>query len=55
MDLKEKTIKKDYVYRGLILNVRKDEAETADGQRVPREVVEHPGGPSSCPPGARSR
>ena len=30
MDLKEKTIKKDYVYRGLILNVRKDEAETAD-------------------------
>ena len=44
MDLKEKTIKKDYVYRGLILNVRKDEAETADGQRVPREVVEHPGG-----------
>ena len=27
MDLKEKTIKKDYVYQGLILNVRKDEAE----------------------------
>lgn len=44
MDLKEKTIKKEYVYQGLILNVRKDEAETADGQRVPREVVEHPGG-----------
>ena len=44
MDLKEKTISKEYVYHGLILNVRKDEAETADGQRVPREVVEHPGG-----------
>ncbi len=41
---KEKTIQKNYVYNGRIINVRSDEAELADGTRVPREVVEHPGG-----------
>ncbi len=44
MELKEKTIRKDYKFNGAIINVRVDDAETADGQEVKREVVEHPGG-----------
>jgi len=44
MELKEKTLKKEYVYEGRIINVRSDTAEQPDGLIVPREVVEHPGG-----------
>lgn len=43
-DLTEKTLKKKYIYHGQILTVREDEAQMPDGQIVPREVVEHPGG-----------
>lgn len=44
MDLKEKQLSADYKFRGHIINVRVDEAEMPDGQKVAREVVEHPGG-----------
>jgi len=44
MELNEKTLKKEYVYEGRIINVRSDTAEQPDGLIVPREVVEHPGG-----------
>lgn len=44
MELWEKTLKKTYMYRGKIINVRKDEAQLADGQKAIREVVEHTGG-----------
>lgn len=44
MQLKEKTVQKNYVYRGKIINVRRDDAERPDGRPCVREVVEHPGG-----------
>ena len=44
MDLEEKQIRKIYVYRGRILNVRNDDAQLSNGKIVSREVVEHIGG-----------
>ena len=43
-EMAEKTLTKQLIYDGAIIKVRKDTAETADGQTVNREVVEHPGG-----------
>ncbi len=42
--LKEKTIKKEVVYDGHIIQVRKDEVELHDGSKADRELVIHPGG-----------
>jgi len=39
----EKTVKRNVVYSGHIINVRRDDALTADGLPCVREVVEHPG------------
>ena len=47
MDLKERTVKVNYVYRGKIVNLRCDEAALPDGRPCKREMVEHPGGPAS--------
>ncbi len=44
MELTEKTIRKNYVYRGKIISVRADDALRADGGPCKRELVEHPGG-----------
>lgn len=44
MDAIEKTVKENYIYRGKILNLRRDEIETADGSPAIREIVEHNGG-----------
>ena len=44
MELTEKTIRKNYVYRGKIVNLRCDDAELPDGNPCLREIVEHPGG-----------
>lgn len=44
MDLKEKTIRKIYAYRGKIINLRSDDVELPDGSISTREVVEHSGG-----------
>ena len=41
---KEQPLKQEYKYQGHIIKVRLDEAKTPDGEIVPREVVEHPGG-----------
>ena len=46
MDLKERTVKVNYVYRGKIVNLRCDEAALPDGRPCKREMVEHPGGAS---------
>jgi ADP-ribose pyrophosphatase len=46
MDNFEKTVSKNYVYRGRIINVRSDEAELPNGKKCLREVVEHSGGAS---------
>lgn len=45
-DLTEKTVRKNYVYRGKILTVRNDDALRPDGKPCKREIVEHPGGTS---------
>ena len=44
MNLEEKQLSKEYVYRGKIINVRKDKALLPNGNISTREVIEHPGG-----------
>ncbi len=44
MNLEEKIVKKNYIYEGRIINVRRDDAELPNGNPCIREVVEHPGG-----------
>lgn len=44
MDYVEKTVSKQYLYKGKILTVRKDDALTADGKPCVREIIEHSGG-----------
>ena len=44
MNLFEKTVEKNYIYEGRIINVRRDNAELPDGKPCIREVVEHNGG-----------
>lgn len=44
MDFKEKTKNKNYIYRGKILNLRKDDIILPDGKDAVREIVEHSGG-----------
>ncbi len=44
MDYIEKTVNKNYVFRGKIINVRRDDIETSAGDPAIREVVEHHGG-----------
>lgn len=44
MDLTEKPIKQDYIYKGKIVNLRVDDALLPDGSTAKREIVEHPGG-----------
>ena len=44
MDLYEKTVNKNYVYKGKIIKVRRDDAELPNGNMAVREVVEHTGG-----------
>lgn len=44
MDYIEKTVKKNYVYQGKILNLRADDAVLPDGTPCKREIVEHSGG-----------
>lgn len=44
MNLTEKTVKKNYIYRGKIINLRVDDAVLPDGKPCKREMVEHPGG-----------
>ncbi len=44
MNFEEKQIDFEYMYKGKIINLRRDEALLPDGAHVVREVVEHPGG-----------
>lgn len=44
MEYVEKTVKKNYVYEGKILTVRKDDALLPDGRACIREIIEHSGG-----------
>ncbi|HHW45571.1 MAG TPA: NUDIX hydrolase [Clostridiales bacterium] len=44
MDLSEKTVNQEYIYKGRIINLRVDDALLPNGKPALREVVEHPGG-----------
>ena len=44
MEYTEKTVRKNYVYKGKILNLRQDDAALIDGTPCKREIVEHSGG-----------
>ena len=44
MDYVEKTVKKNYIYQGKILTVRRDDAQLPDGKPCIREIIEHSGG-----------
>ena len=44
MNLEEKQLKVQYIYKGKIINVRCDDALLPNGKTALREVVEHPGG-----------
>lgn len=44
MEFKEKTLKKEYIYNGKILAVRKYQVLLPNGNSAIREVVEHSGG-----------
>lgn len=44
MEYIEKTLKKNYIYKGKILTLRKDDAILPDGNPCIREIIEHSGG-----------
>lgn len=44
MNLEEKQLKAEYIYKGKIINLRRDEALLPNGNKALREVIEHPGG-----------
>lgn len=45
----EKTIKREFVYTGRIINLRLDKVVLPDGRETLREVVEHPGAAAVVP------
>lgn len=49
MDFTEKTVSKDYKFRGRLINVRVDDALLPNGEPCLREVCEHPGGVGILP------
>ena len=44
MEYIEKTIKKNFIYEGKILTLRRDDAELPDGKAGIREIIENSGG-----------
>ena len=44
MEFKEETLKQEYIYKGKIINVRRDDALLPNGKTAIREVIEHCGG-----------
>ncbi len=44
MDLKEKQLKSEQIYKGVIINLFLDDIELPDGNKAKREYVRHPGG-----------
>ena len=41
MNLDEKTLTAEYIYKGKILNLRKDKVELPNGIEAVREIIEH--------------
>ena len=44
MEFEEKTLSSEYVYRGRVIDVKRDEILISNGHKSDREVVEHTGG-----------
>lgn len=44
MHYEEKTLKRNYIYKGKILTLRKDDVLLFDGSSAVREIIEHSGG-----------
>lgn len=44
MDMIEKPLKQEYIFKGKIVKLRVDDALMPDGNTAVREVIEHPGG-----------
>lgn len=44
MKLEEKTLNKNRIYKGRVINFNLDEIELPNGEKATREFVEHPGG-----------
>lgn len=44
MNLEEKQLSAEYLYKGKIINLRRDEVLLPNGENALREVIEHPGG-----------
>jgi len=44
MDFTEKTLSSEYVFRGKVIDVKRDDILVANGHKSVREVVEHSGG-----------
>lgn len=44
MDFEEKKISSEYVFKGKVIDVKRDEVVVSNGNKSTREVVEHPGG-----------
>ena len=44
MNLKETQKSAEYIFRGRVINLRRDEAILPNGNTATREVIEHPGG-----------
>lgn len=49
MELSEVQVSSELKYKGVIVNVRLDDARLCNGKTVKREVVEHPGGVTILP------
>ena len=49
MNLTEKTIKQQYLYKGRVVALRYDEVELPNNEKAYREVIEHPGGVGIIP------
>jgi len=49
MEFYEEQVETQPVYSGLIVNVRRDVVQLQNGNKAPREVVEHPGGVGIVP------
>lgn len=44
MEYVEKTVNSTYIYKGKVINLRKDNIELPDGRTSVREIIEHNGG-----------
>ena len=49
MDLTEKPLKQEYIFKGTVVTLRVDDALLPNGEVAKREIIEHPGGVCVAP------